>query len=237
MGCVAVTGSRILVVEDDREINKLLTGALAREGFLAAGAYTGAEALQMFASGTYQLVVLDLMIPAPDGFAVLMEIRKKSDLPVLILSARKEEADKVAGLALGADDYLEKPFSVSEFAARVQAQLRRYLRYAPGRPDADTLACGELRINLRDCTVSVAGRKAELTAKEFGILRLLMENPRKVFTKAQLFQSIWGEDYLNDENTVMVHIHRLREKIEDDPAAPRRIRTVWGIGYKLECTA
>lgn len=224
---------RILVVEDDREINRLVTGALTREGFAADGAYTGADALRLFSPEAYQLAILDLMIPEPDGYAVLRHIRTACDLPVLILSAKKEEADKIAGLTLGADDYLAKPFSVNELIARVYAQLRRYLRFASGRDSGGVLKCGEIEINRATRDVTVCGRPVQLTAKEFGILRLMMENPQRVFTKSQLFRSIWEEEYLNDENTVMVHIHRLREKIEEDPANPSRIRTVWGIGYKL----
>jgi DNA-binding response OmpR family regulator len=224
---------RILVVEDDAAINHLVTGALKREGFIAVGAYSGAEALRLFSPGEYRMVILDLMIPEIDGLAVLAEIRKTCSLPVLILSAKKEEADKVAGLGLGADDYLEKPFSVRELLARVRAQLRRYLTYSAVAQDGEALRCGEIEINLKTYAVTVGGRQAALTAKEFGILKLMMENPGRVFTKARLFQAIWEEDYLNDENTVMVHIHRLREKIEPDPANPRLIQTVWGIGYKM----
>lgn len=224
---------RILVVEDDREISKLVTDALKREGFLADGVFSGAEALRRFSPGAYGMVILDLMLPETDGLTVLAEIRKTSSLPVLILSARKEEADKVAGLSLGADDYLAKPFSVEELLARVRAQLRRYLTYSAGAPDGEVLRYGGLEINRRTYAVTAYGKPVTLTAKEFGILRLLMSDPQKVFTKAQLFRTIWEETYLSDENTVMVHIHRLREKIEPDPANPRLIQTVWGIGYKL----
>lgn len=225
-------GIRILVVEDDREINHLVTDALRREGFSAESAYTGAEALRRVSPDAFQLVILDLMLPEADGYEVLRGIRQSCDLPVLILSAKCEEMDKIAGLSLGADDYLTKPFSVKELVARVRAQLRRYLSFSPGRQESETLRCGDVEINPQTYGVTVAGRPVQLTAKEFGILRLLMDNPQKVFTKSQLFQSIWEETYMNDENTVMVHIHRLREKIEDDPANPARILTVWGIGYK-----
>jgi DNA-binding response OmpR family regulator len=224
---------RILVAEDDREINRLIAEALRREGYAAFCAHDGAEALRLLAAERYQMVVLDLMMPGVDGYEVLRRIRGEGDTPVLILSAKGSETDKIAGLGLGADDYMSKPFGVGELVARVRAQLRRYLAHAPEARDAIVLRCGDIALNAQTYEVTVGGRPVSLTAKEFEILKLFMRNPKQVFTKSQLFRGVWGEEYLSDENTVMVHIRRLREKIEDDPSDPKNILTVWGIGYKL----
>jgi DNA-binding response OmpR family regulator len=224
---------RILVVEDDREINRLVAEALRREGFSVTGTHDGAEALRLLSLDSYQMVILDLMMPEIDGYEVLRQIREKGTTPVLILSARNGETDKIMGLGLGADDYVAKPFGVGELVARVQAQLRRYLAYSQDVRDAGVIRRGGIEMNTRTYEVTVGGRPASLTAKEFEILRLFMLNPGQVFTKLQLFHRVWGQEYLSDENTVMVHICRLREKIEDEPSNPRRIQTVWGIGYKL----
>jgi DNA-binding response OmpR family regulator len=224
---------RILVVEDDREINRLIAEALRREGYAASCAHDGAEALRLLAAERFQMVILDLMMPQVDGYEVLRHIRAEGETPVLILSAKGGESDKIAGLGLGADDYMAKPFGVGELVARVRAQLRRYLAHAPEAREAAVIRRGDIAMDTRTYEVAVGGRPVSLTAKEFEILKLFMQNPKQVFTKSQLFRSVWGEDYMSDENTVMVHIRRLREKVEDDPSDPRRILTVWGIGYKL----
>ncbi|MEA4889719.1 MAG: response regulator transcription factor [Clostridiaceae bacterium] len=224
---------RILVAEDDREISRLIELALQREEFIVTCAYNGADALRLFEQERCQIMILDLMLPEIDGFEVLRRIRDESNTPVLILSAKDAESDKIVGLGLGADDYMTKPFGVGELVARVKAQLRRYLDYSPDASDAAVLRRTGIEMNTQTYEVTVGGRPVTLTAKEFEILKLFMMNPKKVFTKQQLFRSVWGGAYLNDENTVMVHISRLREKIEDDPSGPKRIQTVWGIGYKL----
>jgi DNA-binding response OmpR family regulator len=224
---------RILVVEDDREINRLVAEALRREGFAVTGTHDGADALRLLSLERYQMVILDLMMPEIDGYEVLRQIREDGTMPVLILSAKNRETDKIMGLGLGADDYIAKPFGVGELVARVRAQLRRHLAYSPDARGAGVIRRGDIQMNTQTYEVTVGGRPASLTAKEFEILKLFMLNPRQVFTKVQLFRGVWGEEYLNDENTVMVHICRLREKIEDEPSNPRRIQTVWGIGYKL----
>lgn len=224
---------RILVAEDDREISRLIAMALEREEFTVTCVYSGADALRVFSQERCQMVILDLMMPEIDGFEVLRRIRDESKTPVLILSAKGAESDKIVGLGLGADDYMAKPFGVGELVARVKAQLRRYLAYSPDASDTAVLRRNGIEMNIQTYEVTVGGRPVTLTAKEFEILKLFMTNPRKVFTKLQLFSNVWGGEYLNDENTVMVHISRLREKIEDDPPNPRRIQTVWGIGYKL----
>lgn len=225
---------RILIAEDDTEINRLISEQLLSEGFLTVSAFDGEEAINKLSNDSFQLVILDIMMPKINGFQVLQSIREKGNVPVVILSAKCEESDKIIGLGLGADDYLAKPFGIGELTARVNAQLRRYLKFSCAEDKAkDNLKYLDIVMSTSTYEVTVGGRPVLLTAKEFEILKLFMQNPRKVFTKTQLFKSIWGENYINDENTVMVHIRRLREKIEADPSNPRYIQTIWGIGYKF----
>lgn len=225
---------KILVVEDDLEINRLVSEHLTREGYTIVSVLNGSDAFLKLSSDFYQMVILDIMMPKVDGYEVLQKIREIGDIPVLILSAKCQETDKIIGLGLGADDYMTKPFGMGELTARIKAQLRRYLKFST-QTDKETPIIKHLDIEMNISTfeVKIGGKLVPLTAKEFEILKLFMGNPKKVFTKAQLFKSIWGGNYLNDENTVMVHIRRLREKIETDPSNPRYIHTVWGIGYKL----
>lgn len=224
---------RLLLVEDDGEISRMLEGYLEKENFDIVCAMDGEQALQKF-DGKFDLVLLDLMIPKIGGMDVLGYIRQRSNVPVIILSAKDTAADKTLGLGLGADDYITKPFSVTEVLARVRAQIRRNTRYsAPAEEKPETIKAGELVLCLNNYTVTKNGVPLELTAKEFEILRLLMENPKKVYTKEQIYSGVWNDAYLGDENAVNVHISRLRNKIEDEPRKPRYIVTVWGIGYKF----
>lgn len=224
----------ILVVEDDKEINWIVANYLSKEGYITDRALDGLEALKYLSSREYQLVILDLMIPGVDGYEVLRRIREKGSTPVIILSAKHEEYDKIIGLGLGADDYMTKPFGIAELIARARAQLRRYLFFQKSESSSPCMLKHlDIEMDLNAHTVVISGCSILLTAKEFEILKLFMTNPRKVFTKNQIFSSVWNEDYMGDENTVMVHIRRLREKIEKDPSNPRYIQTVWGIGYKL----
>jgi DNA-binding response OmpR family regulator len=225
---------KVLIVEDDREINQLLTRYLQREGYRTASVYSGTEALAAVKASPCHLVILDLMLPEVDGFEVLRRIREQGNTPVLILSARDQEVDKLLGLGLGADDYMTKPFSIRELVARVKAQLRRYLYLQEDAPEQETrLVYGDLELDLLTYELLVRGEAKSLTAKEFEIMKLFISNPSRVFTKAQIFRAVWQEDYLTDENTVMVHIRRLRTKIEEDPSQPVYLQTVWGIGYRL----
>lgn len=225
---------KILVVEDDREINQLVSTYLLKEGYAIESVYNGLDAVSRLSSDSYHMVLLDLMIPMVDGYEVLRKIREKEKIPVLILSAKSDETDKIIGLGLGADDYMTKPFSITELIARVKAQLRRYLYFSGiSEETMQVLKHLDIEMNTGTYELSVGKKAVSLTAKEFEILKLFMSNPKKVFTKTQIFNVVWGEDYMNDENTVMVHIHRLREKIEADPSNPRYIQTIWGIGYKL----
>ena len=227
----------LLVVEDDDEIRHLVTRALEKEGYHVDAVGNGVDAYTFFTQRKYALIILDLMLPGLDGFEVLRRIRSKKKIPVLILSAKDEEADKIVGLGLGADDYLTKPFLIGELIARVKAQLRRYLYFQPitDENSPSLLQYQDLEIDLNTFEVRVGGISKSLTAKEFALLKYLMSEPHRVFTKSQLFEHVWEEPFSSDvdENTVMVHIRRLRKKIEKDPSHPKYIQTVWGIGYRL----
>ncbi|MCB5713987.1 response regulator transcription factor [Lactonifactor longoviformis] len=226
----------ILIVEDDGDIREMLEEALALPGYTTSSAADGQEALDLFSENAgYDLLVLDLMLPRVDGLTVLKKIRAVSTVPVLILSARNEEYEKVLGLEYGADDYITKPFSVVELQARVKACLRRNKEYQEKESsDKGIIRLGELLIDTENLTASKGGRLLKLTAKEYELLKLFALHPSKVYTKVQLYQEIWDDEFLNDENVINVTIRRLREKIEDNPSQPRYIKTVWGIGYKLE---
>lgn len=225
---------KILLVEDDKEISEMLIDFLQMEGFEVQSSFDGEQAVKTFFNDSYDLVILDLMLPKISGLEVMKRIRKESVVPIIILSAKDTESDKIFGLGLGADDYITKPFSLTEVLARVKANLRRTTQYSSGGETTSVcLGLGDLEMNLESHTVHKNGLAVDLTAKEYEILRLLLSNPKKVYTKAQLYSFIWQDDYLGDENAVNVHISRLRTKIEDDPRKPQYILTVWGIGYKL----
>ncbi|MCI9418153.1 MAG: response regulator transcription factor [Eubacterium sp.] len=225
---------RILLVEDDVEISHMLKTFLETEGFEVDAVYDGQNACDLFFQKEYSLALLDLMIPKIDGMKVMRIIREKSMVPIIILSAKDTDSDKSLGLGLGADDYVTKPFSVTEVLARIKANIRRSTQYAAGAAGGECrIIRGDLELNTNDYSVQKKGKKIELTAKEFEILKLFMKNPRKVYTKEQIYSSVWNDVYVGDENAVNVHISRLRNKIEDDPRNPNYIVTVWGIGYKL----
>ena len=225
---------RILLVEDDVEISHMLKTFLETEGFEVDAVYDGQSACDLFFQKEYSLALLDLMIPKIDGMKVMRIIREKSMVPIIILSAKDTDSDKSLGLGLGGDDYVTKPFSVTEVLARIKANIRRSTQYAAGAAGGECrIIRGDLELNTNDYSVQKKGKKIELTAKEFEILKLFMKNPRKVYTKEQIYSSVWNDVYVGDENAVNVHISRLRNKIEDDPRNPNYIVTVWGIGYKL----
>lgn len=225
----------ILLVEDDLEICEMLKNYLVTENFDVVSAHDGKEACDKFGKNHYDLVLLDLMIPKISGMDVMQYIRKVSVVPIIIISAKDTETDKTLGLALGADDYITKPFSVAEVLARIKANIRRTTQYAAvsERQPETSISAGALVMNLSDYTVTKSGKRVELTAKEFEILKLLMQNPKKVYTKEQLYSLVWKDAYVGDENAVNVHISRLRNKIEEDSRNPHYVQTVWGIGYKL----
>lgn len=225
---------KILLVEDDPEISEMLRDYLTMENYEVDCAFDGREACRKFDAASWHLVLLDLMIPEISGMEVMRRIREHSVVPIIIISARDRESDKALGLGLGADDYIAKPFSVLEVLARIKAALRRTNQYDRGEAASPcVLTAGELTMNLSDYTLTKKGKPVELTAKEFDILKLFMQNPKKVYTKEQIYNRVWNDAYYGDENAVNVHMSRLRNKIEDDPRNPRYVVTVWGIGYKL----
>ncbi len=223
---------RILLVEDDIETSDMLKDFLITENFEVVTAYDGKSACKKFLEDKYSLVLLDIMIPGINGIEVMKIIRESSTVPIIIISAK--DSDKTLGLGLGADDYITKPFSVIEVLARIKANIRRNTQYIPDIPNNENiLKKGNLTIDTDTYSVLKNGKKIELTVKEFEILKMLIQNPQKVYTKNQIYSSVWNDVYIGDENAVNVHISRLRGKIEDNPRDPKYIVTVWGIGYKL----
>lgn len=224
----------VLIIEDDVEINNLIAECLKKESYNIVQAFDGEEALEKY-TNNINLVILDLMLPKVDGIEVLRKIRDKSKVPIIILSAKDDECDRIVGLSMGADDYMVKPFSTRELTARVKAQLRRYVDYNDSKKTEENniLIHKELKMDTLNYKVYKNDVELNLRPKEFEILKLFLSNKNRVFTKAQIFESVWKDDYLGDDNTVMVHIKRLRNKIEENANEPKIIQTVWGIGYKL----
>ena len=225
---------RVLVVDDEPRIREVVEKYLTREGFQVATANDGEAALATYHAHKPDLIVLDLMLPKMDGLEVFRRLRALTAIPVIMLTAKGEETDRIVGLELGADDYITKPFSPRELVARVKAVLRRanagMTLDAAERP----LVRGELRIDPRARSVQVGERDVELTSKEFELLWFLASHPGQVFTRTQLLDRVWGYEFYGDASTVTVHVRRLREKIEPDPADPQYITTTWGVGYKFE---
>jgi DNA-binding response OmpR family regulator len=229
-----IMAPKILVVDDDPKIIKIVQHALAREGFEVISAANGFEALDKVKKISPDLVLLDLMMPGMDGFETLQKLQGVSGAPVIILSARGDEVDKVAGFRMGVDDYQVKPFSPVELALRVKAVLRRANGSGESRATSGVLECGGLVIDRARRLVQKGKRELEITPKEFDLLWLMASHPNQVFTKAHLLSRVWETAYEGDDNTVNVHIRRLREKIEENPSKPRHIKTVWGVGYKFQ---
>lgn len=223
----------ILLAEDEQDIRELLELHLSKESYTVFQAEDGLEALKIFKNEHIDLALLDVMMPGIDGFKVLKKIRETSEIPVIFLTARAEDTDKILGLGLGADDYIVKPFSPIELIARIAAQLRRYYKYTNGHLN-DTLVIGNLTLDKDSFTLFKSEKAIELNPKEYKILELLMDNAGKVYTKKQLYEAVWEEPYYGDDNTIMVHISHIRDKIEDNPKSPKYLKTVRGIGYKFE---
>ena len=224
----------ILIAEDEKDIRNLLKLQLEQEGYSVYAAKDGIEALEMMQSKTIDLAIFDVMMPRLDGFNLLRKIRQTSNIPVMFLTARGEDMDKVLGLGIGADDYLVKPFSMTELLARVSAQLRRSLEYSSHKQQASAkIEYGSLCLDIAACCAYKNNILVELNAKEYMLLKYLMENPERVFTKKQLYCAVWNEDLYYDDNTIMVHISHIRNKIEQDPRNPEYIITIRGIGYKF----
>ena len=217
----------ILIVEDNKEISELLCDFLRRENYIVSVADTGEKALSLYERYGARLVVLDIMLPGIDGFAVCKKIREDSNTPILIVSAKTDKEDKLNGLIAGADDYIEKPYDIDIMLAKIGGIFKR--RYS-----LDEIIDGEIRINKVSNSVYKNNVKIEMTSKEFDLLSLLIENKGKTLTKEYLFNQIWGSDSFSEQQTLTVHIKWLRQKIEDDPKNPKHIQTVWGVGYKYE---
>lgn len=224
----------ILICDDEKDIVAALKIYLRRDDCRLFEAYTGREALDILEREDIHLVLMDIMMPVMDGIAATVEIRKKSNVPIILLTAKSEDTDKVLGLDLGADDYITKPFNPVEVQARVKSQLRRYMQLGGGQSKPDALKIGGIELCDRAKTVTVDGDNVSLTPKEYEILKLLMENPGTVFSPQRIYTLVWNDAPYGSENTVAVHIRHLREKIEIDPANPRYLKVVWGQGYKME---
>lgn len=225
----------ILLVEDDPAISNMVKTYLNNEAFNVKCVFNGEEAGIAFKHAHYDLVLLDLMLPKLNGMDFLQMVRTNSYIPVIIMSAKDSEVDKALGLGLGADDYITKPFSMVELAARVKAAIRRSTQYmaTPIERNTSIIKVHEIELDPENHHLTKNGIEINLTSKEWKILCLFFENQKKVFTKEQIYRSVWSDDYFGDENIINVHISRLREKIEDSPSKPSYIKTIWGIGYKL----
>lgn len=229
--------NKIMIVEDDISISEMVKNHLIKEGFEIKTAFDGEEAVNIFRMEDFDLILLDLMLPKLNGMDFMKIVREKSLIPILIMSAKDSDVDKAVGLGLGADDYIAKPFSMIELTARIKARIRRVAYYSkPDKKEENNINIGDLEIDLDNFSVVKKDKPLKLTSKEFDILKLFVTNPNKVFTKAQIYNVIWNDNYYGDDNVINVHMRRLREKIEDNPSEPKYIKTLWGIGYKLgEC--
>lgn len=226
-------GKRILIVEDEPNIAEVVSLYLTRAEFQVRVAKDGMAAMQLLEDQIPDLVILDIMLPEVDGFAITRWLRERSNVPIIMLTARRDEIDRITGLELGADDYVVKPFSPQELVSRVRAVLRRAGQTEAENQEAQPVTVGDLTINPLSRTITIKEDTIALTAKEFDMLYLLASHPQQVFTRDQLLDRVWGEVEYIDPSTVTVHIRRLREKIESDPSSPSKLMTVWGIGYKF----
>ena len=225
----------VLVCDDDKEIVEAIEIYLSQEGYRILKAYDGIEAIEMLKKNDVHLMIIDVMMPRLDGIRATMKIREYSGIPIIILSAKSEDVDKILGLNIGADDYVTKPFNPLELVARVRSQLRRYTQLGTINMDSDTIfRTGDLCINDDEKSVTVDGESVKLTPIEYNILRFLVINAGRVFSIEQIYENIWNEEAIGVENTVAVHIRHIREKIEIDPKNPRYLKVVWGLGYKVE---
>lgn len=232
---------RILIVDDEKEIRDLIDIYLKGEGYDTIKAENGEEALIMLSNNDVDLIILDIMMPKVNGIEACLKIREEREMPIIMLSAKSEDMDKILGLNTGADDYLTKPFNPLELVARVKSQLRRYKRFNKTAAKEElvvkqdnVLEIDEISINLETHEVFKDGEEIKLTPTEFDILVLLGENRGKVFSIENIYNSVWKQEFMQSDNTVMVHIRKVREKIEEDPRKPKFIKTVWGVGYKID---
>ncbi len=222
---------RILVVDDERVLVKGIKFNLENEGYTVDVGYDGEEAVDKARAGDYDLIILDLMMPRIDGLQACIRIREFSNVPIIMLTAKSEDADKIIGFECGADDYITKPFNILELKARIRALLRRAGAATQQKKDADRVSRGSITLDLAERAAFRDGRRVELTAKEFDLMALLMRNPGRVYSRENLLNLVWGYEYIGEFRTVDVHVRRLREKLEPDPANPEYIMTKWGVGY------
>jgi len=225
---------KILIIEDEMQIAELERDYLEVNGYFSDIATTGEEGLKLAAENTYDLIILDLMLPGMDGFDICRQLRDFLDIPILMVTARKEDIDKIRGFDRGADDYVQKPFNPSELVARVKAHLSRYERLVGKNREPNEIRIKGLHIDLDSRRLYVNEEEKALRAKEFDLIVLFTLNPDRVFTKEELFERIWGIDSIGDITTVTVHIRKLREKVEEDPSNPKYIQTIWGVGYRFK---
>ena len=226
----------ILICDDEKDIVAALKIYLEAEGYRTVAAYNGAEALELFAREEVQLVLMDVMMPVMDGIPAMARLRETSNVPVILLTAKSEDTDKILGLNVGADDYVTKPFNPVELLARVRSQLRRYTQLGAVPPKRSELRAGGICLDDESKTVTLDGEPVSLTPTEYDILRLLLQSPGRVFRPDAIYRTVWREEPFGAESTVAVHIRHLREKLEIDPANPRYIKAVWGQGYKIDAS-
>ena len=231
----AMEQEHILVVDDDKDIVNTLRIQLEKEGYKVLCAYDGQEALDVLVRETVHLILLDVMMPRLDGFSAIMKIREKKNIPILVMSAKSEDSDKILGLSIGADDYITKPFNAKEVIARVKSQLRRYMRLGGIHAGTEVVKIGRLSFDFTAHILTADDEPVKLTSTETKIVELFMRNSGRIFSAEEIYSLVWNEALAyNGENTVMVHIRRIREKIEINPSEPEYLKVVWGIGYKFE---
>jgi len=229
-----MTKYQVLVVDDEEEIRDAIEIYLKNESITVFKASNGLEALDVLEREDIQLILMDIMMPKMDGMTATFQIRQKKNIPIIMLSAKSEDTDKILGLNIGADDYVTKPFNPLELIARVKSQLRRFTNLGSAQMTEDEIQVRGLSLNKSTKNVAIDGNEVRLTATEYKILELLMENKGRVFSIEEIYERVWREPYMNAENTVAVHVRRIREKIEINPKEPKYLKVVWGIGYKIE---
>lgn len=224
----------ILICDDEKDIVSALKIYLANDEYNLLEAYNGVQAMEIIENNEIHLILLDIMMPEMDGIQVMTRMRQTNNIPVIFLTAKSEDTDKILGLNLGADDYVTKPFNPVELIARVKSQLRRYMVLGAGNIKKNVLLIGDIELDDVEKSVSLMGEPVNLTPKEYGILKFLMEHPKQVFSPKQIYSNVWNEAAYGTEGTIAVHIRHLREKLEIDPDEPRHLKVVWGQGYKIE---
>ena len=227
-------GRKVLLVDDEKNIVKGLAFTLKQDEMEVDTAYNGEDALELAKTNKYSLIILDVMLPKLSGFDVCQQIREFSDVPIIMLTAKGDDMDKILGLEYGADDYITKPFNILEVKARIKALMRRFDKTSKKEDEAQVIEMGSLKLDLEGRRTFVKNKEVNLTAKEFDLLELLAKTPNKVYSRLALLNTVWGKDYPGDERTVDVHVRRLREKIEESPSNPRYIHRKWGVGYYFQ---